>query len=515
MPIKIAFIGAGSLGFTRLLVRDILSVPELAGTHLVLMDPDPHRLEMISRLCGKDVERNNLPTVLQATDDRAEALQDAHFVINLARIGGLAMLEHDIEIPLRYGINQCIGDTLCAGGIMYAQRTIPYLMGLCRDMRRYSQPDALLINYANPMAMNMWAISEGGGVRAVGLCHGVRNTHNHLADVLGVPADELRTLAAGINHQAWFLRIEHEGRPIGQDELLAAFKRHDQYRRTEKVRIDVLRRFGYYSTESNGHLSEYLPWYRKRPHELSHWIAMDWYSQGETAGYLRRCRELNLWFEEDFNRLMAAEDTPLHPTRRSHEHGSYIIEAIALDRLYAGYANVRNDGLISNLPADCVVEVPTFVDGRGVHPTQVGTLPLACAATCTNSVNVQRMATMAAITGDVTLLKQSMLHDPLIAAVCNPREVWMMADELLLAEADFLPQYRDHIAAVRQRIEQSGGLRVSRHPAPARLADRPLEQLRRDGGIPNATTAAPATDALPPGEGSSYTRSGDRIQGLA
>ena len=482
MPAKVAIIGAGSVGFTRRLFRDILSVPELRETEFALTDISAHNLDLVSQLCRKDLQQNQLTAKLMATQDRVDALSEADYVINCSRIGGLDAFKSDIEIPLRYGVDQCVGDTICAGGIMYGQRNIPRILEFCSDIRKYSKPNALFLNYANPMAMNTWAGLDHGGVRMVGLCHGVRHGWEQIAKVLGAETtEEVQIVAAGINHQTWFIRIEHNGNQISGDELLAAFEGHPEYSRTEKVRIDVLKRFGYYSTESNGHLSEYLPWYRKRPDEIQNWIDMSKWINGETGGYLRVSTESRNWFESDFPDWLAADDPPINQQGRSSEHASYILEAIETGRIYRGHFNVRNNGSISNLPEDAIVEVPAYVDRLGIHVPEVGDLPLACAATCIASINVQRMATRAAVAGDVGLLKLAMLHDPLVGAVCNPDEVWRMTDEMLVAQAEWLPQYAGEIDAAKRRLEIMPRPAGRESSGAARLKTRSLDELRASG----------------------------------
>src|SRR5205823_6642698 len=244
--------------------------------------------------------------------------------------------------------------------------------------------------------------------------------------------------------------------------LLEMFEKHPKFSRTEKVRIDVLRRFGYYSTESNGHLSEYLPWYRKRTGEIEKWIDLSSWINGETGGYLRVCAEGRNWFETDFPNWLKEEPPKICPEDRSQEHGSWIIEALETGRTYRGHFNVVNRGHITNLPDGCVIEIPGYVDRNGINMPLVGDIPLACAATCSASVRVQEMAMHAAVHGDVTLLKQAMLHDPLVGAVCNPEEVWQMTDEMLVAQAQWLPQYAPQIASARQRLanHERNGTRV-------------------------------------------------------
>jgi alpha-galactosidase len=476
-PFKIAIIGAGSVGFTKKLVSDLLKVPEFAGVEIALTDINAHNLDMIAQIIRKVVEVNGLPTKVTATTDRREALAGARYVMNCVRIGGLEAFADDIRIPLKYGVDQCVGDTICAGGIMYGQRGIAAMLDFCRDIREVAEPDALLLNYANPMAMMTWAAIEHGQVRTVGLCHGVQNGHRQIARALGVPFEDVEIVCSGINHQTWYLDIRVKGRLVSFDELLAAFERHPVFSRQEKVRIDVLRRFGFYSTESNGHLSEYLPWYRKRPDEIMNWIDLSEWIHGETGGYLRYTTENRNWFETDFPKFLAEAAKPLAEHERTDEHASHILEALETGRPYRGHFNVRNGGAITNLPPDCIIESPGYVDRFGVNMVEGVTLPLACAATCSASVHVQRMAVQAAVTGDVMLLKQAVLHDPLVGAICTPDEVWQMVDELLVAQAAWLPQYAAAIPAAAERLK-TPKVKTRDWQGAARQAVRSVDELR-------------------------------------
>jgi alpha-galactosidase len=264
---------------------------------------------------------------------------------------------------------------------------------------------------------------------------------------------------------------------VGRDELLAAFERHPVFARQEKVRIDVLRRFGVYSTESNGHLSEYMPWYRKRPEEIHSWISMEEWIHGETGGYLRHSTERRNWFIEDFPVFLEEAGKPLSAHERTDEHASHILEALETGRVYRGHFNVRNGGTIRNLPSDCIIEAPGFVDRFGVNMVDGIELPLACAATCRASVDVQRMSVRAALTGDIDLLKQAMLHDPLVGAICTPEEVWQMVDEMVVAGAEWLPQYAEAVPAARERLKNPK-VKTREWKGAARLDVRSVEALR-------------------------------------
>ncbi|MEJ2036428.1 MAG: alpha-glucosidase/alpha-galactosidase [Maritimibacter sp.] len=361
---KICIIGAGSVGFTKKLCSDILKVPEFENIEIALTDINEHNLDMIRQIIERIVSVNGLSTKVTATTDRRAALEGARYVMNTVRIGGLEAFADDIRIPLKYGVDQCVGDTLCAGGILYGQRGIAAMMEFCKDIREVAEPDALLLNYANPMAMMTWAAQEYGGVRTVGLCHGVQNGHRQIARALKEPFEDVDIVCSGINHQTWYLDIRVRGRKVSRDELIQAFEAHRVYARQEKVRIDVLKRFGYYSTESNGHLSEYLPWYRKRPDQINDWISLDEWIHGETGGYLRFCTENRNWFEVDFPRFLEEAAMPLAEHERTDEHASYILEALETGRVYRGHFNMRNGGIIRNLPEDCIIESPGFVDVR-------------------------------------------------------------------------------------------------------------------------------------------------------
>ncbi|MEF2071282.1 alpha-glucosidase/alpha-galactosidase [Consotaella aegiceratis] len=477
--LKIAIIGAGSVGFTKKLVTDILCVPELQDVEFALTDINPNNLDMVCQIVERIIATNHLPTKVTADTDRRRALDGARYVINCTRIGGLEAYRQDIEIPLKYGVDQCVGDTICAGGILYGQRNIPVLLDFCKDIRDVAEPGALLLNYANPMAMNTWAAIDHGGVDTVGLCHGVQNTWRQIAYALGASRkEEVDVVCSGINHQTWYLDIRYQGRRIGRDELVAALERHPVYSQQEKVRIDVLKRFGFYSTESNGHLSEYLPWYRKRPDEITRWIDLSDWIHGETGGYLRHTTESRNWFETDFPQFLEEAGRPIDPAKRSDEHASWILEARETNRIYRGHFNVKNDGVITNLPADCIIESPGFVDRFGINMAAGITLPDACAAVCLASINIQRLSVRAALTGDVDLLKQAVLLDPLVSAVCSPEEVWQMVDEMLVAEAEWLPQYADAIPAARERLAK-GTVKTRDWAGAARQPVRSVEEIRR------------------------------------
>lgn len=453
MSFKIAFIGAGSLVFTRTLFTDIMSVPEFRDVELAFTDIHAENLEKVTTLCQRDLEENGIKTKIQSTLNRREAFKDAKYIINCVRIGGLEGFETDIEIPLKYGVDQCVGDTLCTGGIMYGQRVIAAMLGFCKDIREVSKPGAIMLNYSNPNAMATWGCNKYGGVKTIGLCHGEIHGEKQIAEALGIPHEELDFICAGINHQTWYISVKHKGVDM-LDKILAGYENSENLSKGEKVRIDILKRFGYYSTESNGHLSEYLAWYRKRPKEIEKWIDTSSWINGETGGYLRVTREGRNWFDTEFPKIMAEAPKKYDGTNRGKEHCSYILESLETGRTYRGHFNIMNENCITNLPFESVVEVPCYVDGNGISVPKVGDLPLGCAAVCSQSIWVQRLSVEAAVAGDVNLLKQAVLMDPLTGAVCDPPEVWQMIDEMLVAQEEWLPQYSEAIAQAKINLSR-------------------------------------------------------------
>ncbi|GAA0291489.1 alpha-galactosidase [Gracilibacillus halotolerans] len=479
MSFKVTFIGAGSIGFTRGLLRDLLSVPEFNQIEVSFTDINQENLEMVTELCQRDIESNGLSINITSTVDRREALKGARYIFNVVRIGGLDAFEKDIEIPLKYGVDQCVGDTLSAGGIMYGQRGIAAMLEICKDIRDVAEPDCLLLNYANPMAMLTWACNKYGGVRTIGLCHGVQGGHQQIADVLGKDKAEIDIICAGINHQTWYIKVDYKGEDM-TGQLLSAFENHPEYSKTEKVRIDMLRRFGYYSTESNGHLSEYVPWYRKRPEEIMEWIDLGSWINGETGGYLRVCTEGRNWFKTDFPNWLNDPPFEYKQENRSEEHGSYIVEGLETGRVYRGHFNVVNNGVISNLPDDAIIEAPGYVDRTGINMPLVGELPLGCAAVCNVSISVQRLAVEAAVHGDDQLLRQAMMMDSLVGAVCNPKEIWQMTDELLVELEEWLPQYKTAIAEAKKRLASDDLIPTKNYRGAARLKTKTVDEMAKD-----------------------------------
>src|SRR5512136_446805 len=430
---KIALIGAGSLVFSKTLMADFLATPALAGSEYRLMALTRTRLDKMHAFIQRMVRDNGVSAKVTATTNRREALRGADYVVVMIQAGGVAEFRQDYEIPLKHGVDQCIGDTLGPGGVFRALRHIPALLEIARDMRELC-PNAILFNYANPMAMCCWALGRVPGLSFVGLCHGVQTTMDLIASYVGLPKDEIDYLAAGINHMAWFLKLEHRGRDL-YPELKANFEKPGYYV-NEKVRGEVLRHFGYFMTESTGHLSEYLPYFRKNRRALDLYCDEPAFG-GESGAYYHYCAML----AEKFARTdpLSIESTAIGP--RSAEYCSHIIEAKETGAVFRLNGNVRNDGLITNLPDGCSVEVPVYVDRTGLHPTVVGDLPPQCAALNMTNVLVQGLTVDAHFAGEPELVMQAVALDPLTAAVLTLKEIREMTAEMLKAEARWLPQF--------------------------------------------------------------------------
>ncbi len=430
---KVAMIGAGSLVFCKTLMSDFLATPALKGSEYRLMALTRNRLDKMHAFVQRMIRDNGIEATVTATTNRREALKDADYVVVMLQAGGVEEFRQDYEIPLKYGVDQCIADTMGPGGVFRALRHIPALLEIARDMRELC-PKAILFNYANPMAMCCWALGRVPGLQFVGLCHGVQTTMDLIASYTGVPKQEIDFLAAGINHMAWFLRLEHRGRDL-YPTLKQNFEKPGYYV-NEKVRGEVLRHFGYFMTESTGHLSEYLPYFRKNKKALDLYCDEPSFG-GESGAYYKYCAML----AEKFARTdpLSIESTALSP--RSAEYCSHIIEAKETGEVFRLNGNVRNDGYITNLPQGCCVELPIYVDRLGLHPTVVGNLPSQCAALNMTNVLVQGLTVEASFTGDPELVMQAIAMDPLTAAVLTLGDIRNMTSEMLEAERKYLPQF--------------------------------------------------------------------------
>lgn len=430
---KIAMIGAGSLVFCKTLMSDFLATPALAGSEYRLMALTHTRLDKMEAFVKRMIKDNGIDASVVATTDQRAALKDADYVVVMIQSGGIEEFRQDYEIPLKYGVDQCIGDTMGPGGVFRALRHIPALIEIANDMRELC-PNAILFNYANPMAMCCWALGQVPGLQFVGLCHGVQTTMDLIASYTAAPKDEIDYLCAGINHMGWFLRLEHEGKDLYP--LLKANFEKPGYYVNEKVRAEVMRHFGYFMTESTGHLSEYLPYFRKNQKALDLYCDEPSFG-GESGAYYKYCEMLAGKFAT--TDPLAMETTQLGP--RSAEYCSHIIEAMETGIPFRFNGNIRNDGYITNLPNGCCVEVPIYVDRLGLHPTVVGNLPAPCAALNMTNVLVQGLTVEASFTGDPELVMNAVALDPLTASVLTLKEIRAMVAEMLEAEAKHLPQF--------------------------------------------------------------------------
>ncbi len=430
---KIALIGAGSLIFCKTLLNDMFATPALSGSTYALMGPTLWKLEKMKTYADNIIQKNDLDAQVYCTTDRRDALKDADYVILMFQIGGLEAYTFDYEIPMKYGVDQCIGDSMGPGGIFRCLRSAPVLMGIGDDMKELC-PDAYLLNYVNPMGAVCTTLGRATDVKFVGLCHGVQTTLDLIAGYTDCEKDEIDYLCAGINHMAWFLKLEKDGNDLYP--LLKANMEKPAYYKNEKVRGEVMRHAGYFMTESTGHLSEYLPWFRKNQKELDLYCDEPAFG-GESGAYLNFSQMVAEKFKN--TDVLSIETGDLEP--RSKEYCSYILEALETGVPFRLNGNVINQGMITNLPDGVCVEVPMYVDREGLHPMIVGELPMHLAAMNQTNLTVQSLAAQAAITGDPNLAFWACALDPLTGAVLSLKEIRDMVIELFEAEAPWLPQF--------------------------------------------------------------------------
>jgi alpha-galactosidase len=435
---KIAFIGAGSFGFTRALVRDVLTFPLLKDATLALMDIDPERLDYIKRAVERIVAEGHYPAKVTATLDRAEALKGADAAICTILSGGVKVFRYDIEIPKKYGVDTNIGDTRGPSGIFRALRTIPVMLDICRDMERYC-PDAILLNYTNPMAMLCRAMQRETSIQVSGLCHSVQGSAEMLAHWIGAPMDEVTYVCAGINHQAWYVKFDWKGKDA-YPLIREAMKRPEVYNE-EIVRNEMFLHLGYYVTESSGHNSEYNWWFRKRPDLIEKYCThgTGW-NPGVYAYILKEYLGREDVWREGIQKWLD-DPQPLN-LARGHEYAAYIINARLGGEPFKFNGNVPNTKLITNLPDGACVEVPVYADKRGFNPIHVGALPPQCAALNNVSVAVEEMAVEGCLTGDPTMVYHAIAYDPLTAAVLSLAEIKQMVNEMFAQNKDYLPTFK-------------------------------------------------------------------------
>jgi alpha-galactosidase len=423
---RIAFIGAGSVEFTKNLLGDLLAFPELADATIALHDIDAERLDAAVAMARWTNGALGASARIEAHADRRAALEGADHVVNMIQVGGHAATLIDFEVPGRHGLRQTIGDTLGIGGIFRALRTIPVMLGIAADMAELC-PKAWLLNYTNPMAMLCWATYAGSPIqRVVGLCHSVQWTTRELAELVGVPYEDVTYVGAGVNHQAWILRFESHGEDL-YPRLDTAIERDPGLRR--RVRVEMYRRFGYFPTESSEHSAEYLPYFLRSDEMIERFRV-------PVGDYVGRSAE-NLRLYAEMRRMLAAGEP--FELERSLEYASLIVHAVTTGEPCVVYGNVRNRGLISNLPDGACVEVPCLVDGAGVQPTAIGAIPLQLAALNRTFLNVCELTVRAALEGTREHVYHAALLDPNAAATLSPDAICALVDEMIGAHGDALP----------------------------------------------------------------------------
>jgi alpha-galactosidase len=426
----IAFLGAGSVVFTRQLLTDLLRFPDLPVLDIALHDIDADRLE-VARLTALDVAAQLGREVrVTASADRRTALTGADFAINMIQVGGIDATRVDLEVPARYGLLQTIGDTTGVGGVFRALRTFPVLEGIARDMLEVC-PDAWLLNYTNPMAMNVWWLSVvAPELKAVGLCHSVYWTVNDLCALIGVPLEGTHYRAGGVNHQAWLTEWSRDGEDL-YPRLRERIASDPQLER--RVRVEMFRRIGFYPTETSEHSAEYLDWFLRDPAQVERFRL-------EPLTYIGISEENVAEFEQARRLLTAGEHIPLHDEGDAAEYAPQIIHSMLTGAERGIHVNLPNAGYIDNLPQGAVVEVPARVDRDGVHPEHYGAVPLAGAALNRRYLSVAELTIEAARTGDPELVRRAVLVDPNAASSLTPDRIWELCDELTAAHARYLPR---------------------------------------------------------------------------
>lgn len=428
MP-KIAIIGAGSAVFARRLITDFLTLPSLQDSQIALVDVNPEALKTITAWTEHAIAQAGLPATVQATTDRRVALKDADYVIITIRVGGVDGVLEDFRITGKYGIDHSVGDTMGPGGVFYFLRNGSEIVRIAQDMEELC-PTALMLNYTNPMVMICWAVDELTAMRSVGLCHSVQGTAYQLADYMGIPRDELRYWTAGINHMAWYLKLEWQGQDV-YPLLYKAMANPETYGR-DRIRFEIMKHFGAFVTESSTHMSEYVPYFRRKPELIAHYQLRSHMNRDWSEWRNRRDERYEQMVQE------VKEKAPI-TLERSHEYCSFILDAMETNSPFRFNGNVRNHGVITNLPNNALVEVPILADGTGLHPCYVGDLPPALAALNRTNLNVQEVIVEALKRKDRELVYQAVQLDPLTAAVCTLDDTRQMVDELFAAHAQWLP----------------------------------------------------------------------------
>jgi alpha-galactosidase len=439
---KIAIIGAGSHIFARHLITDIVAYPDLSDSTITLLDISKKRLDLITAFSKKLINQQKLSTKIQSTLDRREALDGADYVISAIRVGGFKVSQGDREIAAKYGVNEAVGDTIGPGGVFYGTRHIPVLLNICHDMEELC-PNAWLMNYTNPMAILCWAVNDYTHVKNVGLCHSVQNTASQLAAYLDVPHEELSYWVAGINHMAWFLKFMYHGEDV-YPLLKEKFIDPDIYSKPDAIvqgiysdiaRAEIFKAFGYYVTESSNHVSEYLPYFRKK-NRADLFEKFKVRQLPNFSAKQKRCQEHDVELKGQIN------SDYQFPVIRTDEYCAQIIHSIETGIPSRINANVKNNCLITNLQAGCCVEVPCLVDKEGIHPCYVGDLPPQLAALNRTNINVQELTVRGIVEKDKTKIFQAILLDPLTRTILTIDETRQMVDEMFKKNKEYLRDFK-------------------------------------------------------------------------
>ncbi len=435
---KVVFIGAGSFGFTRGLVRDLLTFPLLADAEIALVDINKERLEFARRACEKIIAQGNYPAKLTWTEDRRQALEGADAVMVTILCGSTNIWQHDILIPKKYGVDTNVGDTRGPSGIFRALRTIPTMLGIAKDMEELC-PNAIMLNYTNPMAMLCHAMQRQTKVAITGLCHSVQGTAAMLAGWAGLRAEDIDYVCAGINHMAWFTKFEHQGQDL-YPKLRRVVATDKAIYNHEQVRNEMFLALDYYVTESSGHNSEYNWWFRKRQDLIEkHCTTGTGWNPGVYAYILDEYKKRDKSWKKQVREWLASKD-PIS-LQRGHEYAAAIANAWVGGEPYKFNGNVPNDRLIDNLPCGACVEVPVLATRNRLEAIRVGSLPPQCAMLTGLSAQIEMMTVEACLTGDPRLVYQAVAHDPLSAAVLSLAEIKQMTAEMLRKNRDYLPTF--------------------------------------------------------------------------
>jgi len=432
--VKFTIIGAGSTVFSTELMTDMLLTPGLDEGVFGLVDIDAERLELAHRVGEYLIERSGRNWTVEASTDRTEILPGSDYVVNTIEVAGLPNVRHDYDIPLKYGVDQCIGDTIGPGGLFKALRTLPAWIEILADVERLA-PRALVMNYTNPMSLTVLTGVRASSLPIVGLCHSIQHTSQQLAEYLDIPYEEIDWRAAGINHLAWFVQLERNGEDLYP--LLRERIKDPKIYEQDPVRFDMMLHLGAFPTESSGHVSEYSGYYRKRPDLIKRYCRSGY--RGESGFYANNWPTWRAENDQWLRDILAGKET--YEMKRGPEFASYIVEAMKTNKPTVIYGNVLNTGLIDNLPQDGVVEVACLVDRKGIQPTHFGPLPTHLALLNQQHMAFHDLVATAVLEQDREAAVHALMVDPLTAAVCSLEEIRQMFDEMVAAERDYLPSF--------------------------------------------------------------------------